>query len=466
MKFFIYVLILLFPNILWADYLEAYKEIERKYNFDKKSYTFIVKNIAEENRSIISHNQDKLFNPASVVKIITTYIALKELGPNFKWRSDFLYTGEIIGNTLHGDIIFRGKGDATFSIEDLERLIREIHRKGIINIEGDLILDKSYFSPIEQVKDFDKDPLRAYNVLPNPVVIQSNTTNFKFFENDKKIKIEVTPELKNLEVKNKLKLTDGQCINWKSNLDYSINFNKLKSTIIFSGKFSKKCFEKEINLSVMDDSQYFYQIFKKLWLSNGGIFNGNVKTTNINILDSKLIKSYFSKPLSESIRDINKFSLNLMSRNVMLTILAERKESLVTESNINNFVKNWLDKNNIDSNGIFIENGAGLSRITKISAKQLLDIMEKIYNDPLMPEMISSFPIIGTDGTLKKRIHYSFERGNGHFKTGSLRDVNAIAGYFLNKNKDMKIFIFMMNDLKANQSERLQQDLIDLSYLY
>jgi D-alanyl-D-alanine carboxypeptidase/D-alanyl-D-alanine-endopeptidase (penicillin-binding protein 4) len=216
----------------------------------------------------------------------------------------------------------------------------------------------------------------------------------------------------------------------------------------------------------MDDSQYFYQIFKKLWISNGGIFYGNVKTTNINILDSKLIKSYFSKPLSESIRYINKFSLNLMSRNVMLTILAERKESLVTESNINNFVKNWLDKNNIDSNGIFIENGAGLSRITKISAKQLLDIMERIYNDPLMPEMISSFPIIGTDGTLKKRIHYSFERGNGHFKTGSLRDVNAIAGYFLNKNKDMKIFIFMMNDLKANQSEFLQRDLIDLSYLH
>ena len=216
----------------------------------------------------------------------------------------------------------------------------------------------------------------------------------------------------------------------------------------------------------MDDSQYFYQIFKKLWLSNGGIFYGNVKTTNINILDSKLIKSYFSKPLSESIRYINKFSLNLMSRNVMLTILAERKESLVTESNINNFVKNWLDKNNIDSNGIFIENGAGLSRITKISAKQLLDIMERIYNDPLMPEMISSFPIIGTDGTLKKRVHHSFERGNGHFKTGSLRHVNAIAGYFLNKNKDMKIFIFMMNDLKANQSEYLQRDLIDLSYLY
>ena len=119
MKFFIYALILLIPNILWADYLEAYKEIERKYSFDKKSYTFIVKNITEENRPIISHNQDKLFNPASLLKIITTYIALKELGPNFKWQSDFLYTGKIIGNTLHGDIIFRGKGDATFSIEDL-----------------------------------------------------------------------------------------------------------------------------------------------------------------------------------------------------------------------------------------------------------------------------------------------------------------------------------------------------------
>lgn len=466
MKFFIYVLILFIPNFLWADYLESYKKLEKKYNFDRESYTFIVKNISEKNSAPIIRNQNKLFNPASVAKIITTYIALKELGPNFKWRSDFLYTGEIIGDTLHGDIIFKGRGDATFNTEDLERLIRGVHRDGIINIEGNLILDKSYFLPVDQIKDFDEDPLRAYNALPNSIVIQSNTTNFKFSEKGGKIKIEVTPELKKLEVKNKLQLTNSRCASWKSKLDYSRKHHKSKSTIIFSGEFSKKCFEKEIDLSVLDDSQYFYEIFNNLWLSNGGNFNGSVKTKNINELDARLLKSHFSKSLSEIIRDINKFSLNLMARNLMLTVLAESKEYPINESSINIYVKSWLVKNKINSKGIIFENGAGLSRITQISAKQLLHVMEKIYNDPMMPEVISSFPIIGTDGTLKKRMRHSSARGNGHFKTGSLNNVNAIAGYFLNKDKGMKIFIFMMNDLKANQSESFQQDLIDLAYSY
>jgi len=90
--------------------------------------------------------------------------------------------------------------------------------------------------------------------------------------------------------------------------------------------------------------------------------------------------------------------------------------------------------------------------------------MEKIYYDPLMPEILASFPISGIDGTLKRRMNYSSFKKSGHFKTGSMRDVNSIAGFLLDKNKEMKIFIFIINDTKAKESHNFQEALISEAF--
>jgi D-alanyl-D-alanine carboxypeptidase/D-alanyl-D-alanine-endopeptidase (penicillin-binding protein 4) len=171
-----------------------------------------------------------------------------------------------------------------------------------------------------------------------------------------------------------------------------------------------------------------------------------------------------SRPLSEIIRDVNKYSLNLMARNAMLTILAEDSDLLVLESSVNKYVNTWFEKNDLPHNSLFLQNGAGLSRNSVLTSEQLLLLMEKIYHDPLMPEMLSSFPISGVDGTLKRRMNYSTFRKSAHFKTGSMKNVNAIAGFLLDKNKEMKIFIFIMNDLTAKDSHRLQEALITQAF--
>tara|TARA_B110000008_G_scaffold209723_1_gene208549 strand:- start:132 stop:596 length:465 start_codon:yes stop_codon:yes gene_type:complete len=149
-----------------------------------------------------------------------------------------------------------------------------------------------------------------------------------------------------------------------------------------------------------------------------------------------------------------------MARNAMLTILAEDSDLLVLESSVNKYVNTWFEKNDLPHNGLFLQNGAGLSRNSVLTSEQLLLLMEKIYHDPLMPEMLSSFPISGVDGTLKRRMNYSTFKKSAHFKTGSMRNINAIAGFLLDKNKEMKIFIFIMNDLTAKDSHRLQEALI------
>ena len=454
------LIICLIPFSVFAEISLGYKKIITKHKASQNSFTFVVKNLTNKSEPIVAHNEKKLFNPASLVKIISTFIALEELGPQFKWQSDFFHNGDIIEDTLDGDLIFKGRGDATFSITNLENSIRKIQRNGIKKIKGDLILDLSYFGLASKEKLFDSDPMRAYNALPNPVVIQSNTMNFIFTMKDKNLIIESNPNLEHFSIKNNIKITNDRCIDWKSKLKYRTQQNKLKSQVIFDGKFSRKCGTKEINLSVLNDEEYFYRIFKKTWKANGGEFSGNLDTTYIQDSNWKVLYRHNSRPLSEIIRDVNKYSLNLMARNAMLTILAEDSDLLVLESSVNKYVNTWFEKNDLPHNGLFLQNGAGLSRNSVLTSEQLLLLMEKIYHDPLMPEMLSSFPISGVDGTLKRRMNYSTFRKSAHFKTGSMKNVNAIAGFLLDKNKEMKIFIFIMNDLTAKDSHRLQEALI------
>ena len=459
------VLILcLVPLSLFAELPLEYKNIIKQHKAPPNSFTFVIKNLSNVSEKLVAHNEKKLFNPASLAKIISTFVALEELGPQFKWQSDFAHNGTIIGDTLNGDLIFKGRGDATFSINNLEDSIRKIQRNGLKKINGNLILDLSYFGFAPKEKSFDNDPMRAYNALPSPVVIQSNTMNFVFAIKDKKLIIESNPNLEHFSIMNNIKITNDRCIDWKSKLNYRTQQNKLKSQVIFDGKFSRKCGTKAINLSVLDNDEYFFRIFKKIWNRSGGDFNGNLDETYINNNNLKVIYRHNSRPLSEIIRDVNKYSLNLMARNTMLTILAEDSEHLVLESSVNKYVHDWFDKNNLLHNGLFIENGAGLSRNSVLTSEQLLLLMEKIYHNPLMPEMLSSLPISGVDGTLKRRMNYSTFRKSAHFKTGSMRNVNAIAGFLLDKNKEMKIFIFIMNDLTAKDSHRLQEALITQAF--
>ena len=444
-----------------ADNDAELKKIINSYSFDQNNYSLIVKNLTQPEKLNFEHNSQSLFNSASLVKILTTFMAIEKLGPNFKWQSDFYHSGEIVEGILEGDLIFKGRGDASFSVNDLEKMIVRLRQLGIYKINGDLIIDPTYFGSMPQEKNFDNDPLRAYNVLPDAVSIQANTINFKFEVINDELKIFKDPNLKVLEVVNQISLTQDKCRNWRSKITYDLSKEKDMQKIIFGGSISRDCESKEIDLYAIDDDIYFLENFKKLWLSSGGVFEGNLKLANEDKSSTPSLVSHFSAPLSELIRDINKYSLNLMSRNLMLTMLAEEIMMPATEEDVNQFIHDWFTMKGFNVDGLFIDNGAGLSRKIKVSAYQLSELLHAIYVHPLMPEIIASLPISAIDGTLEKRMLYSPVNARGHFKTGSLKDVNAMAGFFLNKQNEMIMFIFLMNDQKAGLSISLQEKLIE-----
>jgi D-alanyl-D-alanine carboxypeptidase/D-alanyl-D-alanine-endopeptidase (penicillin-binding protein 4) len=459
-KLLLSVFILVFTLFAYAERSDNLQKVINKYGFNESEFSFGVVNLTDD-QVVALHNEKKLFNSASLVKIITTYIGLKELGPNFRWRSDFYYTGDIVGETLKGNIVFKGTGDASFSVEDLEGMIREIQEKGIKRIEGNLLFDTSYFGVIPNELTFDNNPMRAYNVVPSAISLQSNTINFSFNNQKNKVKIETKPNIKTLKVINNIKSTREKCLSWREKLRYKTKITEQQIFLYFNGKFSQNCKAKQLDLAMLDWQTYFYHTFRQKWIDNGGWFNGSFIQTSEDLDGNKLLASHYSDSLVDLIRDTNKYSLNLMSRNLMLTIIANENYVQPTEAMVNSYIKNWLVENKIDSEGLFIDNGAGLSRNIKMSINQFLMILQNIYYDPMMPEMVSSFPIAGIDGTLKRRMKNSPINMNGHFKTGSMNEVSAMAGFFLNNEKEMNIFVFMMNGKKAKMSQNFQEALIE-----
>ena len=174
----------------------------------------------EDDKPLVAFNSDRFLNPASVIKLVTTAAALDLLGQGYRWSTDVMHTGNIEGNTLNGDLYFRGNGDPYLTPERFWRLLSRISIYGIHRINGDVVIDNSYFEPGKpDYAAFDQQPYRTYNVGPNAVLVGFQATEFHFDIDDtgehKTVKITPFPESPRLRIINRVKLVNGLCNAWQ-----------------------------------------------------------------------------------------------------------------------------------------------------------------------------------------------------------------------------------------------------------
>ena len=462
--------ILLFISLLWLNAtfadsdIDAINKILNRSELSKGNYSLYITNISKRAK-VFSYNEQKSFNPASVMKLVTTYAGLQFLGPQYQWKTEVLYKGHIKNRHLYGDLIMRGYGDPTLTYADLSEIIERVQQQGIQYIHGNIILDESFFGELQNQDLIDDKKYRAYNVNPKSFVVNENTINFNFSISNEKINIQTFPEIQTLKVINHLKLSEHGCNEWKDALGYEVNTKSNVTEIIFNGTFDKACDSKDIDLSILSANRLSKDLFEKLWKMHGGVIEGDFKNTYQKDVNTYKLYEHHSRPLGLVVRDINKYSQNLIARNLLLTILAENNGVPITENEAGRFVKEFLIKQKFKLDSLEMDNGAGLSRNAKINAEDLTFLLEKAYSGLYMPEFVSSLPNIGIDGTLKNRGKKMSVAKHAYLKTGSIQNVSAIAGYIFDKNNDIKVFVFMANDPKANESSKIQDDLIEWAYL-
>jgi D-alanyl-D-alanine carboxypeptidase/D-alanyl-D-alanine-endopeptidase (penicillin-binding protein 4) len=388
------------------------------------------------------------------------------LTPSYRWKTEIYRDGNVLsdklsGGVLDGNLIIKGYADPSFKAQEFWRLLMSLQQAGIKQIKGDLIIDKSYFAKnVGNRKTFDEETWRAYNAEPSTFLVNGRNTSFKFIATETGVNVTQEFELPEVQIVNNMKLSNGNCGEWRSRFGYTVKPRETGAVVTFSGTFSPDCGERYLELSVLDDEKYAFYTFKKLWRELNGTFNGKLKIQEVPSSATKVLEQV-SDPLGYVIRDINKWSNNLMTRQLLLTIAAEKLSPPATEANGEKAVKDWLSAKGLNFKELVIENGSGLSRVERISAGHLGQMLVSAYHSPIMPELMASLPILSQDGTIKKRLIESQSNGRAHLKTGSIDGVSAIAGYVLDANNHRHVLVMMVNHAKAAGSKNAQDALIE-----
>ncbi len=414
----------------------------------------------EDKTPILSHNAEQAMNPASVMKVVTTNAALDMLTPAYRWKTEIYRDGSLANWLLQGNLIIKGYGDPSFKVQDFWRLLISLRQAGVKRVSGDLIIDKSYFAPAAVDSAFDSEKWRAYNAQPSAFIVNGRSTSFKFSANDEGVNVSQEFELPEVVIINKIKRVAGACTDWRSRMSYDIKSNEDNAVVTFSGSYAAECGERFLELSLFNDERYALFTFRKLWRELGGEFNGKLKLQETPVNAIKVLEQS-SEPLGSVVRDINKWSNNVMAKQLLLTMGAEKYGAPGTEAKGVSAVRDWLLANRLIFDELVIENGSGLSRIERISAAHLGQLLVRAYHSPVMPEIMASLPILSLDGTIKQRLKDSVSQGRAHLKTGSLNGVSAIAGYVLDANGHRHVLVMLVNDANASASRAAQDALIE-----
>lgn len=418
----------------------------QEHNISADEISVYVRDVSADG-PLIQHEVDVPRNPASTMKLLTTWAALKVLGPAWTWDTEVWTRGELRDGVLQGDLILKGYGDPFLVYESFWQLVHDLRLKGLQEITGDIIIDNSFFDlPLIDPAAFDGERERVYNAPPSALMFNFQATRL-LFEPDlaaNKVNVIAFPKPK-LALTDQLEFVSGDCAKRRHKPQVQ---TQLDGSIKVSGPYVGSCGSRLETLVLSSPEEHVFNAFRDFWQMLGGKLGGGLQTGSLKAGDRQYYV-HTSMPLAEQIRLINKWSNNVMTRQVMLTVGAKMFEAPATLEKGRLAVLKVLTDQGVSTQGMLIDNGSGLSRNERVSARQFGELLQAIWRDPYMPEMLNSLPLLGQDGTLARRFRHSDLAGRTRLKTGTLRDVSAIAGYMLTRSGKRVIVVMQQNGQRS-----------------
>jgi D-alanyl-D-alanine carboxypeptidase/D-alanyl-D-alanine-endopeptidase (penicillin-binding protein 4) len=411
---------------------------------------------------ILSHNPDAALNPASVMKLVTSFAALHRLGPDFRWTTDVWANGPVVDGVLHGDLVIQGRGDPGLTLERIWLLQRELRARGIHHVRGNLVLDTRHFNlPDYDPARFDGAPFAVYNAAPGALIANYNALALRLTPDGASVRLAAEPALPSLALVSQLAVDDSsECGDWKDALVPALADGG--QVLVLDGRYARGCGERTLALNLFEPATTFDLVFRALWAENGGTLAG--ATVSGDAPAHAPLLSFASEPLAATLVRLNKYSNNVMTRNLFLTLGAEHYGAPATPEKAARAVRELLAARGVDTHKLVLDNGAGLSRIERISARALDQLLQAAWRSPLFAEFESALPLAAVDGTLRRRFNGSPVTGNAHLKTGTLRDVRALAGYVMTAQGGRVSFVMLVNHERASEVEPAQRALLEWVY--
>jgi D-alanyl-D-alanine carboxypeptidase/D-alanyl-D-alanine-endopeptidase (penicillin-binding protein 4) len=440
-------LVLLFSGAAWAapDSLPA--AVASALDRAKVPRDAVVAMVQEvgSSRPRLTWQTEQPVNPASLMKLLTTFSSLELLGPAWTWSTPVWLQGSVRDGVLDGNLVIKGSGDPKLVLERMWLLLRRVQQLGVRDIRGDIVLDRSAFAvPEQDPGDFDGEALRPYNVRADALMLNYKAQVITITPDASRgvALISVDPPLAGVRADASVPLAGGACEEWRGALraDFA---DPLR--LRFAGNFAAACGEKSWATAYADPARFNERALIGMWKEMGGRIGGSVRDGLAPATPPTFESA--SPPLAEVIRDINKYSNNVMAQQLFLTLGLTQRDTGTPDA-AREVLRQWArERFGAAAGALVVDNGSGLSRDGRVSALLLARLLLAAWASPVMPELMSSLPVSGVDGTLKRS---RATLGRAHLKTGSLRDVAGIAGYVLANSGRRYVVVAIANHPNAN----------------
>lgn len=427
-----------------------------KTNIPTDNVAFMVQEV-DSTTPLLQHNIAKPMNPASVMKLLTSYAALKKLGHQYTWKTHFFSDSALDEHgVLNGNLYIQGGGDPFLTFDILEALFHRLKRQGLKSIRGNIVLDRSAFNlPDFNPSAFDGAGMRPYNTPPNALLLDFQTIALEFSTENGILNVAPIIPLKNFQLDfANVAFNKKACGRaWENQL----TFHAHNTTLSINGKMPI-CNKEHFYIMPFDALTHAQMLIGGILEETHIDFNGHIQD-GVVPKESTLLLRHESEPLLQALKSVNKYSNNVMARHLFLSLSLGKNAANLTKSRV--VLNEVLHQQGLNFPELVIENGSGLSRRARISTEHLNQLLLVIWRDSLMPELVSTLPVIGLDGTLKRRYKNHNLKGKAHFKTGTLNDAKALAGFFHAQNGKRYALSILIHDSRAYAAQPIVDALLD-----
>lgn len=462
-----------------AEVPTALQKILARAQVPPEAVSLLVVDASGQQPPRLSHRADEPMNPASVMKLVTTYAALDTLGPDFTWKTRVILDGVIKDGLLSGNLVLRGGGDPKLVVERLQALLTQVQNSGVRAIHGDIVLDRSAFNVSGPgAADFDGEPLRPYNARPDALLVNFKSLVMTFTPDPAtgRALVRSEPPLAGVLVDQSVPLANSsRCGDWRSDLRATLD---RPDSVQFAGNYSAGCGERVWPSAYVEPDTHSARAIEGSWKLLGGLLTGRVRDATP--AELSMLRQHGtlsgrtapvrlevpSLPLIDVVRDVNKFSNNVMAQHVFLSLArpgGPAPDSVATYEDSRSAVQAWWRKTLPQAAVPVLDNGSGLSRMERVSASGLAALLRHASASRVGPAYADSLVQLGTDPGMRDRARAA--AGRAQLKTGTLRDVTAVAGYAQGLSGRRYIVIGMINHPNASAGRAALDQLLEWTVL-
>ena len=406
---------------------------------------------------------EKLYHPASTMKLITAATALVKLSPNYRFHTT-LYADRLEGRRVLGNIYLKGGGDPVFDSDDLEKMVERLVEMDVKDLQGDLIVDETYFDAVRRGKGWmwDDGPIGGYFSHLSALTINHNGVLVRVSPGTKvgdTVRVRLDPSTQYMKIVNEA-TTVGASEEVRVRIKRK-NGSTEENILTINGAMAIGQTEMNRRVDILDPALYCGTLLREMLAERGVTLGGTVRYGEVPE-EAMEISQHVSPPLSRILRDMNKPSDNLIAELLLKTIGAELRGVPGTAKKGLGAISNLLGEIGVDRGYYTFADGSGVSRYNLVTASLLTDLLVYMFhNFTVMPEYLASLPVGGVDGTLARRMRGMSAEGVLRAKTGTLRGLTALAGYTVTADGETVAFsILVSNYLGSASPRRTLQDKI------